>query len=127
MKTSHSPLRTAPPNLDRLNKLEAWTEAPLREALGQGEGAPEAVVEPQTPERAPEPASAPEIEPDDDLSWIAPKKPVAKMTYSLNLPADLHAKLKRLSEKTGESMNAMIVRGAEREYARILAAIGKKQ
>lgn len=127
MKTSHSPLRTTPPNLDRLNKLEAWTEQPLREALGEGGNAAAPQAEAQTPAVVAEPVSAPEIEPEDDLSWIAPKRPVAKMTYSLNLPADLHAKLKRLSEKTGESMNAMIVRGADREYARILAAIGKKK
>lgn len=128
MKPSHSPLRTNPPNLDRLAKLEAWTDQPLREALGEGaQVAVDAPEVPAVPPIAAEPASGPETPVADDLDWIPPRKRVAKQSYPLMLPAELHAKLKRLSEKTGESMNAMLVRAAEREYERILAALGKKK
>jgi hypothetical protein len=130
MKPTHSPLRTTPPNLERLNKLERWTEEPLRAALGEGaeqpQDGPVAPEPPAVPAAPVQAVSGPETAEDDDLSWVPPRKRVAKQSYPLNLPADLHAKMKKLSEKTGESLNAMLVRGAEREYERIIAALKKK-
>lgn len=100
----------------RLEKVDAWSETPAREALG----------EPAAESRAPAAQEPPPAPPRDEPKHLAPA-PAATPPKSMHvrMPVETYEMLRDIAHATREHMNDIIARATLKECRRIRDALEK--